>query len=240
MPDDRYIIAYPLENPAAEPISFDKKSCRLWNGKVGYGKNYDLFDGIPLTLVQEDLCRAPAGEWYLLTEETVNHEVGTFGSEIGLQLYEKIPVPRAAEWLLRNGHEIPDELLPYTAHRIIGRCGENAEPIRQDHPVDVDACEETKLPDSRMDTTTPAGNGTPTEQGTAKYPTPENLARDKWIYEQRAAKKLIPDIIRELENNKNGWGPLYSDNGIRDAEKRYAKHMKSDRFKGKPGKPRRR
>jgi hypothetical protein len=71
------------------------------------------------------------------------------------------------------------------------------------------------------------------------YPTPDNLERDGWIYEQRRARRTIPDIQSELGNNKHGWEPLFSDNGIRDAVERYAKHFALPRPKSRPGKPRR-
>jgi hypothetical protein len=72
----------------------------------------------------------------------------------------------------------------------------------------------------------------------ATYPTPENYERDKWIYEQREAKRTIADIRSDLETNTHGWEPLYSDNGIREAVARYAKHSGLPRPKGRPGKPR--
>jgi len=83
-----------------------------------------------------------------------------------------------------------------------------------------------------------SGEGTPDETGKANYPTPDNFERDKWVYEQRKARKTIPDIIQELETNTHGWEPLYSDTGIRDAARRYAEHLGVSPPKGKPGRPR--
>ncbi len=72
----------------------------------------------------------------------------------------------------------------------------------------------------------------------ADYPTPDNYKRDKWIYEQRAAKETIPNIKTQLENNKEGWEPLFADNAIREAVKRYARYHGLKVPKGKSGRPR--
>lgn len=87
----------------------------------------------------------------------------------------------------------------------------------------------------------PGGGGKNAKPNGSKrqdYPTPDNFDRDKWIYEQRKAGKSIPVIRNDLERNKRGWEPLYSENGIRDAANRYADHIRVARPTGRPGKPR--
>jgi hypothetical protein len=70
----------------------------------------------------------------------------------------------------------------------------------------------------------------------AGYPIPDDYERDKWIYEQRKAGKTNPDIIREL-GSRSGWTPLYSEDSIRDAVKRYCLHHGLSVPQGRRGRP---
>ena len=79
--------------------------------------------------------------------------------------------------------------------------------------------------------------GDESDAGKAGYSTPENYERDKWIYEQSKAGRTIPEIIRDLTERPE-WYPLDSDNGIRDAVKRYANYAGLPVHRGRPGKPR--
>ncbi len=74
----------------------------------------------------------------------------------------------------------------------------------------------------------------------ATYPTPENLERDKWVYEQHMAGKTIPAIREGLlqEAHSRDGDPLDSDNRIQDAWKRYAKHYRLPLKKRRSGPPR--
>ena len=81
------------------------------------------------------------------------------------------------------------------------------------------------------------GPVTERKAGGADYPTPENHERDKWIYEQRKAGRTIPEIIRDLTERPE-WYLLNSDNGIRDAVKRYANYARLPVPRKRPGKPR--
>lgn len=83
-----------------------------------------------------------------------------------------------------------------------------------------------------------AGGDDDQDAAKARYPTPDNYERDKWIFEQRQARRIIREIQDELSENKHGWEPLYSVNGIRDAADRYAKHLGIPTPKARPGKPR--
>lgn len=83
-------------------------------------------------------------------------------------------------------------------------------------------------PVDRQPQGTPAagGDAKPPETCNAVYPTPDNYERDKWIYEQHHANKTIREIHEGLEQRAHAhdWEPLTSDNGIREAWKRYARH----------------
>ena len=59
----------------------------------------------------------------------------------------------------------------------------------------------------------------------ARYSTPDNFERDKWIYGQHMAGKKIPEIREGLEQNAHArdWYPVTCDNGIRECWRRYAK-----------------
>ncbi|NLS94301.1 MAG: toll/interleukin-1 receptor domain-containing protein [Planctomycetaceae bacterium] len=69
------------------------------------------------------------------------------------------------------------------------------------------------------------------------YPIPDDYERDKWIYEQRLAGATNPEIIEALEGNKNCWGPLTSEDSIRDAIKRYCLFHRLKVPQGRRGRP---
>jgi hypothetical protein len=73
--------------------------------------------------------------------------------------------------------------------------------------------------------------------GPAGYSIPDDYARDKWIYEQRIAGRTNPEIIDALRDNKNRWTPLYSDDSIRDALKRYCLYHGLPVPQGRRGRP---
>lgn len=91
--------------------------------------------------------------------------------------------------------------------------------------------DETKRPDPAY------GGDDQTGVNNGGYPTPDNYYRDEWIYEQSKAGRTIPQIRSDL-NERSEWYPLESDNGIRDAVKRYANYAGLPVPRKRPGKPR--
>jgi hypothetical protein len=93
------------------------------------------------------------------------------------------------------------------------------------------------MDDARHDQLSGQGKGAhhPAESDRTAADYPGEWERDKWIFEQRRAGRTIPSIIDELSRNRHHWTPLFSDNSIRAALRRYAAYCHLDVPKGSPG-----
>ncbi len=67
------------------------------------------------------------------------------------------------------------------------------------------------------------------------YRWPDDYERDEWICEQKVNRRKNQDIIDDLFQNKNGWMPVRSPNGLRGALRRFCKHTNRPVPYGRPG-----
>lgn len=91
----------------------DEDKFTHWEGE-SYGSEWDPIDWFPHYTHAPTLYRSSEGRWFLVVS-TVHFDFG----DTGIDTFEEIDDAQAVNWLLANGHEVPEDLAGHAASQMI-------------------------------------------------------------------------------------------------------------------------
>lgn len=172
--------------------------------------------------------------WVLIVQLMQHAAPGELPSNPNAITWRELPTEQA-ERLRRGGMGAADWRIRCENYAIAADA--LADLVMRQGAISIEDLNTPAAPAVDLNSATPAARAHDDGQACkAGYPIPDDYERDKWIYEQRKAGKTNPDIIREL-GSRSGWTPLYSEDSIRDAVKRYCLHHGLSVPQGRRGRP---